>query len=729
MVAASTLASGLVLVVSALQSEKERHELIQRIAKDQIQLLATDHELETRDWASWDATYRHVSGQLPDYYDNDNYTETTLTRIPIVMVLDRQGQLFSSAHWNASRQRIEPLPTSTTRSLLQRIPERGRLVARTFIAMVEDRPHLISLQPIQALHGGQRPAGRLLFARSLEGPGNSIPRQALALQEYHFEPVRRLESGVLGPLAFAVRISRWDGLQPMQITVRRAASERLSARRSLVLLLGLDAALLAGLLLQSYRRQRSLRMQRALQMREQRRLARALERSEFHDPLTGLLNGPGLEASLERERSQNPGQTWVLMRIDLRHFALINNSFGREFGDRVLIALARWLEQALAPASLIARSEGDGFSLGLVAAHPRSLRPRIERLTGQLQSLDLTVDGRSLRLSVSAGACLLQPGARSGEALQNASLACDLAKRSGRPHCQFHGEATPATEHLAAIQRLNQELITALRQRRIALFAQPAWHLCDPDLPAVYLEFLCRIHDPSADRQPYRWSEALVEAATHCGTMPQLDSQVLALSLASVRQLLERHPDHPIIAAMVFAINLTADTLLADDIVPRVAGLLQHEGLDASRICFEITEQAAVRNLAVVKATMQSLRELGIRFALDDFGAGMTSLSHLHDLPLDYVKIDKSFIRRICDDPSSRLTVEFVVQLGRNLGFEVIAEGVEDPSLLLTLRALGVTIAQGWVTAIPALFDPAAADPDFARGGSELLAARQQSVA
>ena len=139
-------------------------------------------------------------------------------------------------------------------------------------------------------------------------------------------------------------------------------------------------------------------------------------------------------------------------------------------------------------------------------------------------------------------------------------------------------------------------------------------------------------------KQRYRWSEALVQAATTCGTMPLLDHHVLSLGFRLLRQLSDRERDHPAIDQLVYAINLTADTLLSDTFVRRVETLLQHERINPRWLCFEITEQAAVCNLEQVINAMQRLRRLGIRFALDDFGSGMTSLSHLRDLPLDYLK-------------------------------------------------------------------------------------------
>ncbi len=733
---ASTLVSGLILGAHAIGSERSRQELIRRVVQEQLQAMAHNLEVETRDWATWDETHLHATGRNPAYYGKGNYTRNTFLRLPFVMVLDRDGDPVSSAHWNDRRQRIEPLPPLRARQLLHLIPGRRELRPRTFLAMVEGQPHLLSLQLIANASGDAPPGGRLLLGRPLGGPDQAITRRALALRHYDFEPVHALPASPLGPLALAIRTPQLDGLQPLQISVRRPASERLQALAAIGVLLGLDSAVLTVLLLQAYRQRRQRRQRECRQQREQQRLRRALDQRDTVDGLTGLLNARGLLAAMEAQR-QPPGgdapggvapegvaQAGVaraLLLLDIRHFALINHSFGRAFGDRVLIAFARWLEQHLDRSSLVARCGGDEFSCCLVGPSGSALRSRIEALTGALQQLDLPVDGRTLRLAVSAGARLLAD-APALTALQDRGVARDLAKRSGSRQCLFYGDEEATMQTTIAIQRLNQELVASLKQNRIALFAQAAWRLDRSDLPAVYVEFLSRLEDPEAEgKQRYRWSEALVEAATLCGTMPLLDSHVLELSCRSLQELLSRHRDEPALDAMVFAINLTADTLLADDFSARVESLLERHGLDPQRLCFEITEQAAVHNLTVVTGAMQRLRRLGLRFALDDFGAGMTSLSHLRDLPLDYVKIDKAFIWRVKGDPSCRLTVDFLVRMGRELGFEIIAEGVEDLPLLYFLRDLGVTIAQGYVTSIPSLFDGRGAELGFSRCGRERL--------
>ena len=274
-----------------------------------------------------------------------------------------------------------------------------------------------------------------------------------------------------------------------------------------------------------------------------------------------------------------------------------------------------------------------------------------------------------------------------------------------------------------AIQTHNQELISSLNEKHIVLFGQVGWKLSDSRLPPVYMEFLARMHDPSGNA--YRWSEALVEAATICGSMPLLDRHVLELSFSSIQRLLEHHGDQPTLSEMVYAINLTPETLLADDFVATVERLLEQQTLDPRRLCFEITEQAAVRNFELLRSVMRRIRNMGIRFSLDDFGTGMTSLSYLQDLPLDYVKIDKSIIWRLKGGTASRITVEFIVKLGKDLGFEVIAEGIENIHLLHYARDLGVGIAQGHVTAIPFLFDPLTPSERCTRPGRELLSESQ----
>lgn len=722
----STLLSTLVLAATTAQSERYRNGLIDRFAIARLDFLANDLLVETRDWAVWDETYRHALGRNPDYYDNGNYNRDTFLRTPLVMVLNRQGKVVSTAHWNGGAQRIEPLPPREVAALLRAVPAPQRLVPSTFLAMHDGRPYLMSAQLIYPTTGTPAPAGRLVFVRSLLGPDSELSRLTLELDSYRYEQVRSLPRGPLGPLALAIRPPRWQGLQPLQISVMRQANERINALHAFALLLLLNGALLVWLLLGSYRQGRLLRLQNASRARERKRMSRALQRRDSLDPLTGLLNSRGLVEAMAHQAEEHPGAPQALLLLDIRRFALVNNSVGRDAGDRILIAFARLLQQRLPAGTPIARTGVDVFGCALVSRSPAALRAAIDGLVSGLQQLDLQVDQQTVRISVRAGARLLSDTTPEA-ALHDCGVACDLAKLSGVRPYQFYGESQQTLNRYVGIQRHNQDLITALNEDRIKLFGQVGWRLSDSSMTPVYLEFLARIHDPSSNT--YRWSEALVDAATTCGSIPLLDHQVMRLSFAGIAGLLQRHGDDPTLAAMVYAINLTPDTLLADDFLPTVEALLQEQALDPRRLCFEITEQAAVMNLDLLKSVMRQVRNIGIRFALDDFGSGMTSLAYLHDLPLDYVKIDKGFVWRLKGDLASRITVEFIVKLGRDLGFDVIAEGAESVQLLFYLRDLGVGIGQGYITAIPSLFDPLFPSPSFTRPGREMLAeARSQPL-
>jgi EAL domain-containing protein (putative c-di-GMP-specific phosphodiesterase class I) len=271
-----------------------------------------------------------------------------------------------------------------------------------------------------------------------------------------------------------------------------------------------------------------------------------------------------------------------------------------------------------------------------------------------------------------------------------------------------------------AIQQANQELITAIHDQRLELHAQHSWQLNRGQLlPATYVELLCRIRHPESGK-PY-WRENIIDAAQFCGSLPLFDQTIVELACANLSELLQR-PDgpkaHP---ELVYAINITPDTLIAPTFVQTLDRIVDSHGLDPRTICLEITEQAALRNPGEAVGAMKKLRQLGFRLALDDFGTGMTSLGYLRDLPLDYVKIDKSFIRKSSQDKASNLVVQFVVELSKEIGFQTIAEGVEDVEQLLELQAAGISIAQGYLITRPRPFLCEAGAWIFGQSGEPVL--------
>ena len=433
-VAGSTLLSGLVLAAAAVQSENYRNNLITRFSLARLDYVANDLLIETRDWASWDESYKHVKGLNPDYYGN--YNSETFLRTPLVLVFDIKRKPVSSARWDPVRKRIVPLPAKAVESLMQVIPQPERAVPQTFLAMYEGRPYLMSAQLIYSTAANRPAAGHLLFVRPLEGLDEEISRKTLELLDFRFERVRDLPSAPLGPLGLAIQLPRWQGLEPIQISVTRQASERITALRAFALLLVLDGLLLLWLLLQSYRRSRNQRWLRLQAEQERRRLDRALRRQVNVDPLTGLLNSEGLVAAMTRQAEEHPGDTQALLLLDIRRFALINNGLGRDMGDRILVAFGHWLKQLLPEASPIARISVDVFGCALMGPSATTLRRQIDAIVSGLQQLDLQVEQHTVHIAVSAGARMLN-NISPQAALHECSLACDLAKQAGSRPYQF----------------------------------------------------------------------------------------------------------------------------------------------------------------------------------------------------------------------------------------------------------------------------------------------------
>ena len=716
--AASSLFSGVILGLYALQSERYKNELLRRFADERVNAIAANLENETEDWAIWQETVLHASGRNPDYYGKGNYTAQTFARTPLVAVLDRHGDPISTARWDAVKGRRLSLSPGQTQQLLAVVPGRRQLRDRTFLAQFEGRPYLMALKLIRPEGQPGPVAGRLLFVRRLDVDKSHLLRHALDLEAYEFEPVHPAgPTTLLGPIEVLISHPHLQGVQPMQQALRRPPRERISALRFLGLLLLLNVLLLIALVWRTTSEKRRYAGLRVRQLRQERQLRRALHRRDNLDELTGLLNDHGLAAAMKRQQIDHPGRTRALVHFNLNHFALINNSFGRHVGDRVLVEVALWLRHRLAPEAVVSRGNGDQYVCCLISDSVAALRSDISAVVHDLNQLEFRIEGHLIHLSFSSGARFLHDFADE-KALHEAEVACDLARLSGSAGCHFFGDEQARISNHLAIQRLNQELLAAIHDCRIELFGQPAWRLTE-QFPSVYVELFSRIHDPAADA--FHWSEELVEAATFCGSMALLDAHVLELACRRLARIYAAPELRDRLQDVVFAVNITPDTLLGDRFLPTVERLLEVHGIPPHCFCFEITEQAALRNRAQAVVVIRQLRGLGIHVALDDFGTGMTSLSYLRDLPLDYVKIDKTFVSRITEDMSCRLMVEFVVRLGHELGFAIVAEGVDNAPLLLLLQEMEVTIAQGYLISRPTPFDPHDLSPVFSQPGRQAV--------
>jgi diguanylate cyclase (GGDEF)-like protein len=730
-IALTGLISSAVVLITALQAERYSNELLARFAAERVRQIAHDLTAETNDWAMWDETHHYLLGLNPSYFER-NYNRFSFARSPFVAILDRRGKLLGSATYRSDQQLVQPLSAAAEAELADLIPPGDPLAAISFMTQFQGKPHLMSAQPVRSTRMDGTTAGRLLFVRPLAGSPASDPstrkgatlHHALGILREEFLPAEQARKQVRGlahplaPLRILVSHHSWSGTTQLVQLIERRPSERIAA------LEGIAGLLVGGVLLamvmatRSSLRLRISRHQNLLAERTRRHLDRTLAHQRSHDPLTGLLSHTGLVEAITRQRQAYPDFVQAVLVLDLDHFAVLNSALGRPGGDAVLKDFGVHLQTLNHPSACVAHLAADHFACGLVGTSDAAVQAEVAALTEAINNLAFEISGHTVDISASVGACPLGDGDVS-QALHNASIACSLVKLAGGRSHQFFGKERSTTLSYLDRQRMNEALIAAIRDGRIELHAQHAWHLQESqELPSRYVELLARIRRPEGG-EPY-WSEPMLEAARFCGSLTRLDDHILGLAFQQIATVL----NHPTLAAaarnLVFAINITADTLLGRELPARLDQLLQQHGLDPAQICLELTEQAALRDPAAAIQRMRQLRRMGLQLALDDFGTGTTSLGYLRDLPLDYVKIDKRFIWTFEEERTSRLVVEFVVELSTEIGFQTVAEGVENGAMLHKLRQMGISIAQGYVVTRPRPFldqDPHwvfadAGDPD-----------------
>lgn len=425
---------------------------------------------------------------------------------------------------------------------------------------------------------------------------------------------------------------------------------------------------------------------------EMRDLNEMLSYQASHDSLTGLNNrrefGRRLDLAIARVEAGGPCS--ALLYLDLDQFKVINDTSGHQSGDQLLAQLAALLGSHLVEGETLARLGGDEFGILLEPATRDRALEFAEKVRLEIDGFVFGADRRTYAVSVSVGLVLIdRPGLSRREVLSLADTACYMAKERGRNRVHLYSEdnaeTTQRRSELEWASRLRQALID---QRFVLYFQELAPLRPVPHEPGKHVELLIRLRDEDGEMVP---PGAFIPAAERFGLMPQLDRWVVDTALANFGRL---HPSGEPLS--ICAINLSALTIEDDSFAPFVLERLARHGVPADRVCFEITETAAVASMVRVVGLMDTLRTAGCKFSLDDFGAGMASFGYLKNLPVDYVKIDGSFIRNIDSDPISQSIVRAVTEIGHQLGLCVVAEWVGDAQALALLRGAGVDYAQGY---------------------------------
>ncbi len=432
---------------------------------------------------------------------------------------------------------------------------------------------------------------------------------------------------------------------------------------------------------------------------ELRDLNEMLSYQATHDPLTGLVNRREFGRRLDRaiEAVDAGGPSSALLYFDLDQFKIINDTSGHNVGDQLLIQLAALLGSHLVEGETIARLGGDEFGLLLTPASRERALEFAEQMRLEIDGFIFSSEQRTYAVSVSVGLILLdRPGLSQREVLSLADTACYMAKERGRNRVHLYSEKDAETIQRRSEMEWASRLRQALIDERFILHFQELSVLDSAAAPeGVHMELLIRLRAEDGGMVP---PGAFIPAAERFGLMLQLDRWVVETAFANFPRL---HPSgQPV---HLCAINLSALTVEDDTFAEFVLERLERYQVTPQQVCFEITETAAVASMVRVTKLMDTLRAVGCKFSLDDFGAGMASFGYLKNLPVDFVKIDGSFIRNIQSDAISHSIVRAVTEIGHQLGLKVVAEWVGDEKTVRLLREIGVDYGQGFYLHQPEL--------------------------
>jgi diguanylate cyclase (GGDEF)-like protein len=408
----------------------------------------------------------------------------------------------------------------------------------------------------------------------------------------------------------------------------------------------------------------------------------------YHDALTELPNRSLLAARLQSALAGAEREHGLLavMLLDLDDFKSINDTLGHEFGDLVLKHIAQRLADAAGDEPTLARLGGDEFAV-LIEGDQAQAETVARRLLAAVDR-PIEVDSLALHIAASIGiACFPQHGRTAPELLRHADVALYCAKASDGA---FEVYAEEQDEYSIDRLALAAQLRRGMERGELAVHYQPKVPLRGGPTSAV--EALVRWNHPQLG---CIGPEGFIPLAEQTGIIKPLTERVLESALRQCREWRTEGLD------VTVSVNVSTRSLLDHDLPPMIRALLDRLGLDASVLQLEITESRIIADLRRARAALDELRAMGVMIAIDDFGTGFSSLSQLQQLPIDEIKIDRSFVMRMETHRNDAVLVRSIIDLGRNLGLRVTAEGVETETVTTTLRQLGCDYAQGFHVGAP----------------------------
>ncbi len=415
-----------------------------------------------------------------------------------------------------------------------------------------------------------------------------------------------------------------------------------------------------------------------------------------YDPLTGLFNRQALEYFINRalDSARDKRITHCLLHVDLNRMRIINDTISHLRGDEVIRDAAQIFLGHIRESDIAARMEGAQFGI-LLENCPLDRGESIARKLNELLAAIIIDDGTNrFEMSSCIGVLRLEHSTESAAAaISSAEVACGAAKELGDGTVQVFARNDQSLARRHEQMRWVAGIQTALRENRFVLFAQRIEPLQDDGSPLHY-EILMRLRDVDGS---FVSPGEFIPAAERYQLMPAIDRWVVRNTL---RELGE-HARELEALGVTWAVNLSGQSLIAQDFLPFLMNVVQECALDPRLVGFEITETVAIDDINGAIRFIESVRGLGCPFSLDDFGTGLSSFTYLKALPLDYLKIDGSFVKEILNDRIAHVMVDSIHDVGHVMGLHTIAEFVETEELKEELRKIGITYAQGYCIAKP----------------------------
>lgn len=448
----------------------------------------------------------------------------------------------------------------------------------------------------------------------------------------------------------------------------------------------------------SLKKERDLRKSREQELEtelsERRIIEARLQHLVNHDDLTGLCNRRRLEQQLEVVvlRARKGGRISALLYIDLDHFKVINDAEGHAAGDRLLVEVANVLRQEIGTSGLLARISSDEYTVLIEDITEPKAVEAAEKLRHIMDQFQFSTNNHNYHIGASIGVAVIRPGdmISASEVLARADQACYVAKTHGRNIVHLFNKEDREMSNLRSAIHWVPLIRDALAHNKFKLVFQPVLGL--KNKRANHYETLIRMVGEDGELIP---PNNFIPIAEKMGLIHDIDLWVVNRAIDILRDMPEKFKDASL------GINLSSFAFQDTALLPLLKDKLDKTGVRPDRIVFEITETAAIANYSQTRELIMNIRQLGCRFALDDFGSGFSSFNYIKEFPVDYLKIDGAFITNLTSDPVDQTLVKSMIEIAKTLHKEIIAEFVENKKVLDLLVEYGADYAQGYFIGKP----------------------------